>query len=216
MKRYSEYQFGDMLLCYDLDDSLCMSMTLIPAVMKEQQTEKTYHPEPMIQIHARGDQLPNGYGNGHTLACSPASSALKFVSQKRERNTVITLAADDRGRTVRHRVRWEEGLQALTVSCEFENTGDRPVTLNLLSSVNLSGITPFTPGDASGALFLHRIRSGRGMPCGFAALGSLDPCRSGTSFRSLHWRTGRQASPGRCSWHVPRPGRWKSAGGMTA
>ena len=159
MKRYSEYQFGDMLLCYDLDDSLCMSMTLIPAVMKEQQTEKTYHPEPMIQIHARGDQLPNGYGNGHTLACSPASSALKFVSQKRERNTVITLAADDRGRTVRHRVRWEEGLQALTVSCEFENTGDRPVTLNLLSSVNLSGITPFTPGDASGALFLHRIRS---------------------------------------------------------
>ena len=159
MKRYSEYLLGDMLLSYTLDDSGCMSMALVPAAMKEQRKEKEFRPEPLVQIHARGDQLPNGYGNGHTLACTPASSALKFVSQQREGNTVITVSADGQGRTVRHRVRWEEGLQAVTVSCEFENTGDRPVVLNLLSSVNLSGITPFTPGDASGALFLHRIRS---------------------------------------------------------
>ena len=159
MKRYSEFVFGDMLAIFFLDEKQCMSMSLIPAEMKERTLEKKYRPEPLVQIHARGDQLPNGYGNGHTLACTPASEALKFISQERDGDTVVTTVADGCGRTVRHRLRWEEGLEALTVSCEFENTGDSPVTLNLLSSVNLSGVTPFTPGDASGALFLHRIRS---------------------------------------------------------
>ena len=159
MKRYSEYILGDMLLVYGLDEQNCVSMTLIPISMQDRILEKEYHPEPIVQIHARGDQLPNGYGNGHTLACTTASSALKFVSQKREKHTIVTVLSDGISRTVYHRVTWTEGLQALRLSVQFENTGTEPVTLNLLSSVNLSGITPFTEGDASGSLFLHRIRS---------------------------------------------------------
>ena len=159
MKRYSEFMFGDMLLIYFLDEKECMSMTLVPAGMKEQVLCKEYRAEPLVQLHAVGDPLPNGYGNGHTLACTPATEALTFVSQERDGNAVVTTVADGKGRTVRHRVRWEEGLEALTVCCEFENTGDRLIVLDLLSSVNLSGVTPFTPGDAAGALYLHRIRS---------------------------------------------------------
>ena len=159
VKRYSEFSFGDMLLAYFLDGQNRISMTLIPAEMKDRAAEKEYQPEPLVQIHARGDHFPNGYGNGHTLAVTSATDALKFVGQTRDRDTVITTVADGTGRTVRHRVRWEEGLQAVTVSCEFENTGREPVMLNLLSSVNLSGITPFTEGDAQGSLYLHRIRS---------------------------------------------------------
>ena len=159
MERFSEYLFGDMCLTYFLDGQRRISMTLVPAALKEKVLQKEYRPEPLVQIHARGDHFPNGYGNGHTLAGSSASDALKFVSQTREGNTVVTVTADGAGRTVRHRVRWEEGLRALIVSAVFENTGEKPVTLNLLSSVNLSGITPFTEGDAHGSLFLHRIRS---------------------------------------------------------
>ena len=159
MMKYSEYNFGDMLLTYFLDLQDRMSMRLIPASMEEQVLDKEYAPEPLVQIHARGDHLPSGYGNGHTLACTYESDALKFVSQDREGNTVITTVSNGNGRTVRHRVRWEEGLQAVVVSCEFENNGAEPVVLNLLSSLNLSGITPFTKGDAAGALYLHRILS---------------------------------------------------------
>ena len=158
-KGYSQYILGDMLLQYNLDEQNRMSMTLIPAAMKDRVTDKTYTPEPLVQIHAKGDQLPNGYGNGHTMACTTATDAMKFVSQKQEGNTIITTLADENGRTVHHRVRWEEGLQAVVVSCMFENRGEKPVTLNLLSSANLSGITPFTEGDASGALRVHRIGS---------------------------------------------------------
>ena len=159
MKQYSEYILGDMLLTYYTGEQGSISMSLIPAEMKDRALVKDYQPEPLVQIHARGDRLPNGYGNGHTLACTRASDALKTVSQSREGNTVITVVSDGKGRTVRHRVRWEEGLQAVIVSCVFENTGSQSVTLDLLSSVNVSGITPFTAGDAAGALYLHRIRS---------------------------------------------------------
>ena len=157
--RISEYVLGDMLLTYEKDDQDRVSMSLIPASMKDRVLRKEYRPEPLVQIHARGDQLPNGYGNGHTMACTTASDALKFRDQRREGDTVITTVADGTGRTVHHRVKWEEGLQAVTVSCVFENAGEKPVVLDLLSSVNLSGITPFTEGDACGSLFLHRIRS---------------------------------------------------------
>ena len=159
MRPYSEYILGDMLLSYGLDEQNCVSMSLIPASMKAQVKEKEYHPEPLVQIHARGDQLPNGYGSGHTMATAPSSAAMKFISQHAEGNTVITVTGDGAGRTVSHKVRWEPGLQAVIVSCTFENTGNRPVVLDLLSSVNLSGVTPFTAGDAAGALFLHRIGS---------------------------------------------------------
>ena len=159
MKRYSEFILGDMLLSYDTDEQGCVSMSLIPASMKDRVLEKEYYPEPLVQIHACGDQLPNGYGSGHTMATAPASSALRLISQRREKDGIITVLSDGNGRTVYHRVRWETGLKAIIVTSTFENKGDRPVALELLSSMNLSGITPFTEGDAAGALFLHRIRS---------------------------------------------------------
>ena len=159
MKHYSEFLLGDMLLIYDLDDSRRVSMAVIPAGMKDRAVEKDFRPEPLVQLHARGDQLPNGYGNGHTLACTPASDALKLVSQEQEGHTIVTTVADSAGRTVHHYAAWDEGLEAVTVSCVFENRGEKAVTLDLLSSLNLSGVTPFEEGDAPGALLLHRIRS---------------------------------------------------------
>ena len=159
MNRYSEFVLGDMLLTYDLDETGRMSMALIPAEKAEQVLQKEYRPEPLVQLHARGDQFANGYGNGSTLAGTPASDALKFVSQERKGDTISTTVADRTGRTVIHRVSWAEGTEAVIVSCVFENRGKEPVTLNLLSSLSLGGITPFTEGDAAGALFLHRIRS---------------------------------------------------------
>ncbi|MBQ5412390.1 MAG: hypothetical protein IIU19_03320, partial [Oscillospiraceae bacterium] len=110
---------------YDLDEQDRVSMSLIPASMRDRTLRKEYHPEPLLQIHARGDQLPNGYGNGQTTATTPASDALKLVSQQKEENTIITTVSDGSGRTVHHKVRWEKGLQAVVVSAVFENTGDR-------------------------------------------------------------------------------------------
>ncbi len=159
MKQYSEYLFGDMLAAWWLDEKEHMGMTLIPSGMKDRVTEHNHALESLVQTHARGDQLPNGYGNGHTMATTTATDRLRFVSQNKESNTVITELADETGRTVFHTLRWEEGTEAFRVSVRFENRTEKPVTLDLLSSLNLGGITPFAAGDAHGTLLLHRAGS---------------------------------------------------------
>ena len=159
MKKYSEYRFGDMLAAWWLDEKGRTGMTLIPADMKDRVREHSHALEPLVQIHARGDQLPNGYGNGHTMATTTATDRLRFVSQRTENSTVVTELADETGRTVFHTLRWKKGLEALRVSVRFENRTAGPVTLDLLSSLNLGGITPFAEGDAHGTLLLHRAAS---------------------------------------------------------
>ena len=155
----NQYQLGEMLLQYHRNDKGQVGMCLIPAAREGELLEKDWAIEPLVQLHARGDQLPNGYGNGHTMAMTPASDRMTYVSQQQEGDTITTTLADGMGRVARHKVRWQEGLKALRVSTVFENQSDKPIQLNLLSSVNLGWISPFTPGDASGCLRVHRARS---------------------------------------------------------
>ena len=159
MKRYSEVRFGDILVIYWLDEKNHMGMTLIPAGMEGQVQDRSFALDGLVQLHARGDQLPNGYGNGSTLATTAATDRLGFVSQKRVENEVVTELADASGRRVFHTVRWEKGTEALRVSACFENGTGSPVTLDLISSLNVGGITPFAEGDACGTLLLHRAAS---------------------------------------------------------
>ncbi len=159
MTLLNRYPLGDLLLCYVTNDRQQVGMLLIPAAMEGDVLEKNWAVEPLVQLHARGDQLPNGYGNGHTLATTTATERLRLESQQQTGDTIETVLADGTGRTVRHRVRWHEGLQGLRVSTVFENRSDKPIVLNLLSSVNLGMLTPFAEGDASGALRVHRMRS---------------------------------------------------------
>ena len=159
MKRFSEFIFGDLAVLWMLDEAGHAGMVLVPADRAGQVQMESGVPEAAVQLHAQGDPLPNGYGNGITLATTAATERLRFASQKRDGNTVVTELADDSGRTVFHTVRWDEGTEALRVSVRFENRTGKPVSLDLLSSVNLGGITPFTEGDACGALRLHRIAS---------------------------------------------------------
>ncbi len=159
LTKYSEFILGDMLLTYWQDGQGHVSMTLVPALMEGKRQIKEYTPEPLAQIHAEGDPFPNGYGNGITLACTGASHALALCGQTRDGDEILTTLADPEGRTVVHRVRWQEGWQGLEVRTVFENRTDHPIRLDLLSSVNLSGITPFAEGDAPDTLVLHRFQS---------------------------------------------------------
>ena len=63
----NQYQLGDHLLRYHLNDKGQVGLCLIPAGREQDVLDKDWAIEPLVQLHARGDQLPNGYGNGHTL-----------------------------------------------------------------------------------------------------------------------------------------------------
>ena len=159
MSILSEFRLDDMLLRYLTDEVGHVGMQLIPVSKAGDVLEKRWSLEPLVQCHVRGDQLPNGYGNGHTMATTPATDCMKLVKQEQASDTIITTLTDGAGRTVYHRLTWREGLQAVHVSTVFSNTGSVPLTLDMLTSANIGQITPFTPGDAHGALLLHRVRS---------------------------------------------------------
>ena len=159
MNTYHEYRLGDMLARYVTDEQGHIGLMLLPARRAVDRLDKKWAVESLVQCHARGDQLPNGYGNGHTMATSTATARMKLAGQERQGDTIVTTLADDTGRKAHHRLTWHEGLQAVRVSTVFENATGAPITLDLLSSANLGGITPFTAGDACGALTIHRVRS---------------------------------------------------------
>ena len=159
MTKLSEFTLGDMLLTYWTDGAERVSMTLIPASMADRRIEKECSPEPLAQLHAEGDPLPNGYGNGVTLACTRASDSPRFKAQEREGDEILTTLADAEGREVVHRVRWMEGWKGIEVRTVFVNGTGQPLRLDLLSSVNLGGITPFEEGDTPDTLYLHRFLS---------------------------------------------------------
>ncbi len=159
MKKYREYTFGDIRLIYWADDNDHIGLSLVPEGMEDKVKEGNYYLEPLVQLHARGDHFANGYGNGTTLSTTSATDRMHLVCQEREGNEVVTELADDTGRKAFHVIKWEEGLEALVSYVRFENASDNPVILDLLSSLNIGGITPFTEGDAHDTLLLHRACS---------------------------------------------------------
>lgn len=163
IKIYSRHEFGDMLVIFITDDENHMGMLLIPSDLEDKLTGMSSDTrgklENLVQLHSRGDHLANGYGNGITLAGTSATDALHFISQRTEGHKITTELADDTGRTVCHVLEWEEGLKAIRSYTVFVNKSDKPVILDLISSVNIGGLTPFSEGDAAGELTLHRIKS---------------------------------------------------------
>ena len=155
----AEYQLGDMALVYVTDEAQHVGMVLTPWEKRAAIADKQCAADHLVQLYVRGDALPNGYGNGHTMSFSGTSNGLRYVGQVRENDAIVTTLRDARGLTARHRVTWHAPLTAIRVTTEVENASTVPLTLEALSSVDLGGITPFAADDAPDALVLHRARS---------------------------------------------------------
>ena len=67
MNTYREYCLGDMLARYVTDEQGHTGLMLLPASRSADVLDKKWAVESLVQCHARGDQLPNGYGNGDML-----------------------------------------------------------------------------------------------------------------------------------------------------
>ena len=121
-------------------------------------------PDPLVHVKRVGDSYPGAFAQGHTLRSAPANADFRLVDQTHsrsgDRHQVLTLLADAaRGHRLEHRLSWHEGDAAIAVESAFVNDGRKPVTLELLTSFSLGGLTPFAVADAPGRLRVHRFRS---------------------------------------------------------
>lgn len=158
----SRFDVADCTLRY-LSEGSRVGLELIPSARRSDVVPSVRPLESLVQVKRVGDPYPGAFAQGHTLRNSPSVDAFRYdrqhVEQQDAVTTVTTYLRGAEGQVLAHRVRWHEGDAALEISATFLNGSDRPVTLELLSSFSLAGITPFHAGDGTGRLRVHRFRS---------------------------------------------------------
>jgi alpha-galactosidase len=112
----------------------------------------------LFHLKIVGDPYPGAFAQGRTMRNSASIDALQFDRQDVRDTNVVTRFA---GRECRleHRLSWHANENAVEITTVFFNDSSHPVTLEMLTSFSLGGITPFDSADASNRLRVHRFRS---------------------------------------------------------
>jgi alpha-galactosidase len=121
---------------------------------------RAWNVDPLAHLKVLGDDCPGGFAQGRTMR---GASPLTFVRQdvvEEKGPRVLTTLRHPAGLEVVHELAWRAGLPYVAVRTTATNCGTAPVSLELLTSVSLGGITPFDNADAPQRLWLHRFRSG--------------------------------------------------------
>ncbi len=180
----STFQFSDTTALFEIDRSSGkVGLQLFPTVMASQRvpcrTTLRGLPEidaipdagdppasiidPLVHLKVVGDPYCGAFAQGRTMRNAPTVDRFRYdaqdVSCSAERTAVITKLCSDAGHRIEHRLSWYEGDKAVEISTTFFNDSKQPITLEMLSSFSLGGITPFHPADAPGRLRVHRFRS---------------------------------------------------------
>ncbi len=116
----------------------------------------------LVQLKLIGDDT-EGYPQGRTMRNSTTLADLRFdrqdVQDDGETAVITTHLISPRGFAVEHALTWRKGSSGLVIQTTFHNTGKDPLTLEMLASFSLGGLSPFAADDAPGRLYLHRFRS---------------------------------------------------------
>jgi alpha-galactosidase len=169
----AKFTLNDMLVEYQLEpSSQSVSLRMLPASMEGSialHREKldgreipAWFFEPLVQFKLLGDPTDE-YTQGQTLRNSASLASLRLEEQRVLEEDglihIITRLISERGYAAEHHLTWRTGDPAVSIYTTFVNRSDRPLTLEMLSSFSLSGITPFAVDDAPGRLYLHRFRT---------------------------------------------------------
>ena len=156
---------GDMKARYYIDEETRnVELQLLPASLPTLPREaKKQKIDSLIQVKIAGDVYLGGYAQGGTLRMGESTRALCLKEQKvfesDSGTEIVTVMQGGHGCIGVHRLKWEKDGRTVRTFVEFKNKGAEKVTLELLSSFSLGGLTPYTESDAYGTLKVHRVRS---------------------------------------------------------
>jgi alpha-galactosidase len=169
----SKFHLGDMIAEYLVDQtSQVVSLRLYPSALENQLAAHREHLNPqsglawrlesLVQFKLLGD-MTYGYSQGSTMRNSATVATLRLENQQvikeGDQTTIITRLTSERGYAGENYLNWRAGDGAVRVNTIFYNLSEHPLTLEMLSSFSLSGITPFAIDDAPQRLYIHRFRS---------------------------------------------------------
>ena len=163
-RKLTNFNIKDMTISYQEDSNGCCGMIIYPTAMEEKVLkDKEYVIEPLIQVKIIGDNYPFNYSQGRTMRNSQTTMEMKFEKQElieEENRTIIkTYLNDSRGIKYIHYVENHKLSKAIEIKSEVINNAEKEITLEMLSSFTLGGLTPFIDGLAKDSMVLHQIRS---------------------------------------------------------
>jgi alpha-galactosidase len=163
----SSFQFNDIVAQYISDaNTRSVGLILIPEALKQHlenrreilcgnefdnlpenmKSIKAYHVDPIVQVK-----------------CSISTLSLAYKSQitteDKEKTVVKTTLESQAGFLCEHKLTWYRNQPNLEILTVFRNISDKSITLEMLSSFSIGGITPFHYADAPERLVIHRFRS---------------------------------------------------------
>lgn len=165
IEEISRIQVGDMILVYEQEtDFKTAGFYIIPADMNsDDDKKKFYRINSLVQLKLVGDIYPNCYGHGSSMRNGESSNLLDYDSQTVEKTDdkviVKTYLKDSRGYDVVHIVTYYNGDLSFEMKNVITNNSDKDITMEMISSFELSKISPFLEGDGPDSLLVHRLRS---------------------------------------------------------
>ena len=161
----SEHEMGGTTVRY-IDIGGVMGLQLVPtclradAVLLPEDTDyAAMYADSLVQVKIVGDAYSGGFGTGHTMRQSASVRRFTLHSQERVGDTVATVLKTAKGHAIEHRLTHLPGPDVFRIDVVFHNGSDAPVTLEMLASFSIAGITPFDAVDGAGRLVAHRFRS---------------------------------------------------------
>jgi alpha-galactosidase len=109
------------------------------------------------------DIYGGSFSQGRTMRAGHSTAVLEFIGQKVHKKngdtTVITTLKHPSGLRCEHQLSWQGNVPVFSSRVSVRNAGKKPVTLEMLSSFSLGGMTPYASDDAPNRLLVHRYRS---------------------------------------------------------
>ena len=184
MKPLATFQIADTTAEFRIDEpSGRVGLVLVPSAMVGQRVRKrdvlnglpeidalpgnapvrASELDPLVHLKLVGDPYSGAFAQGRTMRNAPSIQRFRYheqtVHRDAGRTVVCTVLASPDGLRIEHRLAWHTDDPAMEASCLLHNGSDRPITLEMLSSFSLGGITPFHAADAPLRLRVHRFRS---------------------------------------------------------
>lgn len=136
---------------------LCLPKSALPIPARRNLTS-------LVQLKLREDNASAGFAGGRSMRANKSVEGLRFeeqtfIPQRAGGFVVRTVLVGARDFRCLHFLRFDKGDEAVSVHTEFENVGEMPLTLEMISSFCLGGVSPFDSEDAVECLRLHRFRS---------------------------------------------------------
>ena len=167
------FQAGDTTILYLRDSqSEAVGLMLFPTSQREQLVQsrekaesgaRAWSLESLVQLKCVGHASAPFFAGARSMRGSESVSSLRFESQEVEESldqtAVITTLTSELGFTCQHHLSWRRGEDFLESKTVFKNTSELPLSLEMLSSFSLGGVSPFASDDASQRIVLHRLQS---------------------------------------------------------